>query len=111
MYAFVCIVIYLSQSLQNFLTKHHLDDINDEYKVLKYLSSYNRRKLIKALVSFIAEEYNGNATQKDITTVCQAAISLYSCLKTEKSTIGGIVCCISDQFNHSFIHSFIIKFH
>lgn len=68
-----------------------MEDIFDEYKVLKYLSPIKRRKLIKGLVSFIADEYKGKATKGDITTVCHATVSLFECLKTPNSTIGGIV--------------------
>lgn len=79
------------QSLRNFLKKQNNENLFDEHDIMKYLSPSSRRRLVKSIVSFIAEEYNGKATQANITTVCHAAIALFSSLKTERSTIGGIV--------------------
>lgn len=84
-------LIVFIQSLRNFLMKQKHDNIFDEHDILKFLTPQSRRKLIKSLVSFIAEEYNGNATQANITTVCHATIAIFGSLKTDKSTIGGIV--------------------
>lgn len=56
-----------------------------------FLSPTMRRKLIKMLVLFIDEEYHGQQTNENITTVCQATIVLFESLKVSVSKIGGIV--------------------
>lgn len=86
------------QSLRNFLKKEKNENLFDEHNSMKYLSPKSRRKLVKSLVSFIAEEYGENATEANITTVCHAAISLFSSLNTKTSTIGGIVSNVNEYF-------------
>lgn len=45
---------------------------------------------MKTLIMFIEEEFE-DPTQENITKVCLAAINLFSSLKAQNSTIGGIV--------------------
>lgn len=77
--------------MRNYLVEQKMDHLFDEHEIQKFLSPYSRRKLIKSLVSFIADEYNGKASQADIKMVCHATIAVFGCLKTDRSAIGGIV--------------------
>lgn len=77
--------------MKNFLNKKGADNICDEHNIMGFLSPTMRRKLIKMLVLFIDEEYHGQQTNENITTVCQATIVLFESLKVSVSKIGGIV--------------------
>lgn len=76
--------------MRNYIGKNY-QCVIDEEEILRFLTPQSRRKLIKCLVEFIAEEYHRTPTTENITTVCQATVGLFNSLKVENSTSGGIV--------------------
>lgn len=74
-----------SQALETFLIQENATEILHESKTTGELTQCTRRKLINRLHDYLKETYG------DKSALAKATITLFPCLKTNESAIGGIV--------------------
>lgn len=79
------------QALETFLIQENATEILHESKTTGELTQFTRRKLIKRLHDYLKETYGDKATHDDKSALAKATITLFPCLKTNESAIGGIV--------------------
>lgn len=83
--------LLLSQELKYFLARNGCSTLFMEHEIQKSLSKASLNFLGDKIVEFIEKKFSIDAPKKTVIKVCQHVILLFPQIKSDPSTIGGIV--------------------